>query len=507
MRNWLLYGEPTGTQMMVLIAGAREHTATAIELIGEWDGFFKAYWGLFGAVNIPMNDRIYVALEIFVALGIVGLAAQLYLFIQQRNRSLSFGEVPVSLAISMCATLFALSFIAFLRWTSQTFASQGRLLFPVITIVSVFLASGHTTLTSLLTRRLLARGAIPSGIFLTLATYAIPICLAMLTALAPILNIVPAYALPNRGAVAGEGCPMEQGGGAACFAPATRTEIRFGDSIRWIGFSTQPRYPRLSQPDVLDITLYWQALKPIRQNLSLFIKLYDSANNEVFAMDGTPGGGMLQTTEWQPGWVIADHYQLRVQQPIQTPTALRMDAGFYEFSTRQNLATFDSRGNPTGRQRFEVAGVGVPANPGITSLARTSGIFTANANHPRAISVALESPTRHGNNLTVPLTWLTVAPIDGDFTVFAQLFDDQNLKIGQADGRPVDNTFGTQWWPPGLPVSEVREFSIGSPPPGHYTLHYGLYDAAQPSLPRLAAFTPTGTPAPDNILVYEFDLR
>ncbi len=507
-RNWLLYGEPTGTQMMVQIAGARDHIATAQELLSEWDGFYKAYWGLFGAVNIPMWDWVYLALTGLGGLAVLGLVIDgLACISRLRVRKANLHRSPATtLAVAMCVALLVGSFIAFLRWTSLTFASQGRLLFPVITIISVAFSIGlHTCLNQF--GRLVSGTHAGAFARLTPALACIlAVGMAALAAIAPIAFIRPAYAAPKFGTLAGEGCATTETATITCFVPVSRTEIRFGDAIRWVGFTTQPRYPQLGPGESLDITLYWQALKPLPKNYSLFIKLYDTQDNEVAVLDGTPGGGMWQTSLWRTGEVIADRYRLRLETHAPVPTVLRMDVGFYEFSNKQNLATFDGRGQLTGRQRFEVAALSVPIQSGAT-LSGASAFFAPNTTQPGRTSVAVGKPGQTGAGLVIPMTWLTTAPIPGDYTIFAQLYDEQNNLIGQADGRPVAGFYGTQWWQPGTLIADNRVFSTNYPlKPGRYTLRYGLYDAAQFGLPRVAAFTAGGAPAVDNSLIYEFDL-
>jgi len=129
-RNGLLYGDLTGTTMMARIAGAREALPSWQDLLGEWDGFYKAFWGLFGAVNIPMDLWIYDALEgllILIGLGLLLTAVER---LSRRGWRAAMDEQGwISL---MLFAAFAVALAALARWTSLTLASQGRLLFPVI---------------------------------------------------------------------------------------------------------------------------------------------------------------------------------------------------------------------------------------------------------------------------------------------------------------------------------------------------------------------------------------
>jgi hypothetical protein len=189
-RNQLLYGEFTGTSMMARIAGAREAPPSWLALLGEWDGFYKAFWGLFGAVNIPMDEWIYDALE-----GLLIVDRRRAADNRSQPRWLRRGAaggllwtLRAWIALMLFAA-FGVALAALVRWTSLTLASQGRLLFPVI---GAFAALGGLGLAQV---GRLAPGSSGGG-WAGLGTGTV--ALALLTLLAPFLYIRPAYAPPQR---------------------------------------------------------------------------------------------------------------------------------------------------------------------------------------------------------------------------------------------------------------------------------------------------------------------
>jgi 4-amino-4-deoxy-L-arabinose transferase-like glycosyltransferase len=475
-RNYALYGDATGTQMMAQIAGLRKPVPTWRDLMGEWDGFYKAYWGLFGAVNIAMHPYVYRALEFMLALSLFGLG---HIIWQKRGR--------FSAAWLMGLGIIGVMFVALLRWTSLTPASQGRLLFPAIVFISAFISIGFNAIVPRRLWRWVVGGLCGA--------------LAMLTLFAPIIYIQPVYTLPLR--FANEGAL-----GAVSFV---RTEHYYAAGMRWLGYSIDTDSSRVMPGGTLGLTLYWQATQPITKNYSTSIKLYARDGAEVAALDTYPGGGLLPTRQWRVGEVIADHYWLKLRNNISAPTALQMDVGFYDFDdlTRTPLPTSNSGGAVIGRQRYEIAGVGSGDSRDkvlarVESIAPKSiGAFTFDTTWQKDVAVYLSvvNAEQSSNKLRLITHWVVMRDFNEDYTIFAQLFDANGKLVGQKDGRAVNGQFSTQWWREGDFVIDAREIDLpDSLPSGDYHLLMGLYRISD--VARVNAILPSGEPAKDNALIY-----
>lgn len=472
-RNALLYGDPTGTQMMARIAGAREQIPSLAELLSEWEGFYMAFWGLFGAVNIPMQPLIYDALESVLALAGIGLLLVLI-------RAVSTGGVrallcePRSLIALMAFGAFVITFGALVRWTSITLASQGRLLFPVIAAIAVLMAIGLSEIARLLAR-LKPRAA--QHLSPTVAAGLALAPLAALTLLAPWVYIRPAYALPER--IHEVDLPAE----------LTRTELFFEGGVRWIGFRVNTPKQRVQPGEMLDVTLYWQATQPISRNLSAFVRLFGRDDVELFALDTYPGGGMYPTTLWQPGEVIADQYRLRIERsPTVTailPTTLWLDVGVWDFVSKRFMATFDGAGAPTGRQRYEAASLNVPSaldRPAHQPVAQLEGV--------EVLSARLE---RNEDTLTLVVDWRALQDFTEDYTTFVQVFDAEGRKLEpQADSRALGGGFSPRWWRAGdLILGDRYTLPYPADLPGA-SVRFGLYRADGLRLPVIQSSLASG---------------
>jgi hypothetical protein len=304
----------------------------------------------------------------------------------------------------------------------------------------------------------------------------------------------PAYATPNR-----------QTSETQLPPDMTRTELVYEDKIRWIGFRVNTPRQRVQPGEVLDVTLYWQGLRPMDKNYSAFIKLFGRGDVEWFNLDTFPGGGMFQTTLWKPNEIVEDRYRLRLPNHSQgqLPTALRLDVGFYEGSAllgdQRLLTTLDREGKPTGRQRYEAASLG-------HATAQTQLEKQILSSVEKARVIKIEHQIKN-DVVTFTPTWQATDDFVDDYTVFVQLFDSQNKMIGQGDGRAASNNFSTKWWRKGDVIVDAHTLSLQQPlAPGKYVIHFGLYKPTQ-NFPRMAGFDANGTRAKDDALVYAFEVK
>ncbi len=488
IRNQVLYGEFTGTQMMSIIAGPRDRIPSLFELIGEYEGFARSYIGLFGAVNIPMAELVYALFNALLVCAGAGLA-----LLAWRGRASARGiraalQEPSTLPAAMLTIVILVALAALSRWTSLTMASQGRLIFPTIGAVSTLLAVGILTLVGAVSARAIRFAAIAIGGGL-----------GVLAIASPFAYILPAYAPPPQ--VAGE---------PALPAGMTRTELRYGDSggpaLRWIGFEAQPS--RVKDSDRLSLTLYWQGLRQMDRNYSVAVKLFGpgaiSDTLQAGGIDMTPGRGMLQTKRWAPGEIIVEKVELMIEPgtPLPDLAELALDVSWYDFDVearRQTLLnTYDGAGRETGRQRY--AATGYASGP--PTVAPETRQWLANVRVGDVISA-----TQTGRALRITTTWYVTRDFNEDMTVFMQVADARGQQVAQSDGPPAGGRFPTRWWRAGDVIVDTRDISLPDGlGPGAFTLRFGLY---RPSgdFGRMPAFSAPGSALPDSALVAEVILR
>jgi uncharacterized membrane protein len=93
--------------------------------------------------------------------------------------------------------------------------------------------------------------------------------------------------------------------------------------------------------------------------------------------------------------------------------------------------------------------------------------------------VDLPAQAQAGLELPFTLHWQASAPVDFDYTAFAQLFDAQGNKVAQLDWQPHDRLglLPTTAWQQGQVVTDAQRLSLPPDlPAGDYTLLVGLYN-------------------------------
>jgi len=113
-------------------------------------------------------------------------------------------------------------------------------------------------------------------------------------------------------------------------------DVVFGDQIRLRAFAL--RSPTATSGDVVQLTLYWEALRPLDRRYKVFTHLLDAEDHIVGQRDAEPLAGLRPTTGWKPGEKIADRYGLPVLWGT-PPGNYRLEVGLYDAETGARLPT------------------------------------------------------------------------------------------------------------------------------------------------------------------------
>ena len=436
-RNLVLYGEFTGTQTMLDITGRRPAPSLEQMLGEEFRGLRISYWGLFGWFNVFSPAPFYIVMNLVALTGIAGLMLRLWRIRKQQE------SVVVIFLLALFVTLFTVALVA---WTSQTPATQGRLLFPVSAASSALLALGLTTM------RFPARVSV--------------LALSLVAIALPFISIRPAYALP---AIVDE-LPTR----------ATPFSLQFGD-VELLGYHLDRQ--RLAPGNTLPVTLYWRPLRRSDKNFSFFLRLLNSDDHTLVSRYGNPGSGNLRTSRWEPGLIYEDRWILPLPEDMRGRTPLRVHIGWWKY--------------PDGYAVPATNGIdAVPLDPilleaGAFTDADDSGIQLPHTIEPLDYgdSIRLLAYELEGSN--VSLLWETLARPEPDLHVFLHVLADtapgEPVRVlAQGDDEPA---LPTRYWLPGdrFITRHRMQMSAGADP-GKYTLRVGWYSTSRYG--RLAADCP-----------------
>lgn len=464
-RNLLLYGELLGLDTMVAVIGPRVPPISLFDLLAqEWYGFYLSYWSVFGVFTILASDWAHAFFHALTVAALLGLGVTL----GRRRGRVSF---PVLLLVLFCTLTLA----GVVRWTMQTPASQGRLLFGAIAPLSMGVAAG---LLAFLPQPFPLREG--RGVRASHAALAIGTALAVAAALIPVLDIAPQYAPPP--VVAESDLPPD-------FRPVRAV---LGDGLELVGYTTNdaPRQPGEQQP----VTLYWRALQALPRDDALALVLFGRDNTGVGVIDTWPGRGLLPPTQMQPGVLYADTIPLPIAAEAITPSVLRLRVGLWRAGPENRLPIRLPDGAQTDTLTLQVGRLSTANHPPPAPAVADGSTFES------GVELVGYTARVAGNELALTLNWRTRERVPADYTLFVHLIDSAGVQVAQADGPPLNGDWPTSAWLPDEAFGEARRLTWpANATPGCCSVRLGWYDAATGS--RLAAFQPGGEPWPDNAVV------
>lgn len=472
-RNVQLYGDWLGWNAFLAVLGQRAHPASLAQLWDERWGFLMSYWGLFGGVNVPMDDWIYVAFNAILAVSVAGFVVYLgrtvYRFYREQATGAG-GKGPLAFllvftshhfALVLCLLLSAAVIYGVIQWATVTWSSQGRLVFTAISALNVLLALG---LAGWLPRRWAQRLLALVGIFFF-----------MVAAAAPFVWIQPAYT------------PVYAGSSAALAHPV---DLDFGSQIRLVSYEVDKS--ELFAGESVEVRLLWQAQQPMTRTWSVFVHLHDPVLDAPIAQrDMYPGQGLAATPLLQPGDRLLDRYVIQVPPAVIAPAELQLNVGLYDYATGERLRLTD------GRDAASLTTLVLQSRPGSVPNA-------LHVNFEDAITlVGFEMSSRRalpGELITMTLYWQAEQPLARDYQFFVQVLGAENRRWAAADITPAP---GTREWSVGAQQSISFPLAFDAETPvGVYPVIAGIYwQEADGSWQRLQTVTAEGRLTDDFVVL------
>ncbi len=439
--NLLLYGDLSSLNVHLEIMGTRHELPTGLAAaIREFNGFRYSFWGLFGWFNVLAPDPFYWIMDGLTILGLIGLVVY---------GVRSFRRLPgwTQQALVMLIVWLGLVTIGILRWTTMTPASQGRLLYPSLGGLALFLVIGWAELLPLRVCR-------PIGV----AALVIWIVSAVLC---PLLVIKPAYALPERVNSLDE-----------LAFEASELHVRFEACCEVVGY-VSPNRP-VQPGDIVPLTFVWRATEALDQNYTLFVHATTVDGQIMGQLDTYHGGGMYPTSQWRMGEIIVDTVYVPISWTATGPALLRFNVGLSKTPSFERLDTFAADG-----QQIDVVLVGEAALvPSQWPVPRTDPqIDAVFGEQIQLTGIEFPEATVHaGEVVTVTLQWTSLTTITEDYTGFVHLANAAGTDVTQDDHPPMAGYYPTRLWSPGAVLSDTYRLELpGDLKEGPYQLWAGLY--------------------------------
>ncbi len=320
-RNWTLYGDPLGTPVVL---GTIDRRTTPLDLLWLARGWFLSFWGKFGgAGHIALPWPLYALWGVIAAGAVAGavkvagyrlkVARRLESRLQPGGFVKAQGGKPAEASTPNLAAvrwtvlagaplLVMLSMVSYSQVALGT--DQGRLLFPALAPIGLFVAAGLAAWLPAGRTRWLAPAL--AGVMLLAALLALQLGIRQPFAppIAPAAEV--ASARPVQDAVG----PLELV--AAAWSPDTGVES--------------------------PLTFYWRVRQPVAVDLRVSFRVYGSDGAVLWEWKRSPGAGRYSTDRWQPGQVVRDLYRI----PPEALAALsRADVTVYAFPDETPLGRAD----------------------------------------------------------------------------------------------------------------------------------------------------------------------
>jgi 4-amino-4-deoxy-L-arabinose transferase-like glycosyltransferase len=460
-RNFQLYGDPTGLNHFLDIVGRRAIPANAAQLWSERHSFTQAFWGFFGGVNVPMPDMVYLIFNVIGGIGLIG--AVIYV-----ARCILGGQHAISLPMIVTIIWPVISFVSYLRWTAETPASQGRLMFGALACIALWIVVG---LTWWLPRRLR-----PAAIT-AVAGYFVVVAFT-----APIFVIAPAYQLP----------PQITAG-----TPVQSFQIRGTESSLINLYKAEILNANVQPEQYVQLNVGWEMEGRTDRDWSLFAHLITPDNVIIAQRDIYPGGGRLATSDLPEGRAWDNPIAIWIPFTAYAPMTLDVQIGWNDRLTGERLIT------PDGQDRYSIGQIQLIPRESEHNLPNPIRVNFGNLIELVGYEITDLSPAA-GETTELTLYWRGLEKIPDDYKVFANIIDPVTLtKYASSDGMPVNWNAPTSTWQPREIIEDRRELAVRADTPtvpGIYELELGLYrEAPDGTFPRLRIITPDGGQADDFI--------
>ncbi len=474
-RNFQLYGDPTGLNMFLDVVGRRAVPANAAQIWSERSSFTQAFWGFFGGMNVALPDTIYLIFNLIGGLGLLSALAYVIVVLVRPQRMNKSWRIEHWLAASVTVFWPVVSFISYLRWTAETPASQGRLMFGALSCIILWLTVGLIWWLPQRIRPLLIGG-----------TTAYFLIIAIIT---PFVFIAPAYAKPEALA----DIPADIDNSSVFTPPITfqsREENQAGRvNLLYAYTTTEQVYPE----DYAEITLGWQVKEAFAQNWSVFVHLVTPDGVIISQRDIYPGGGTLATTDLPADYIWQDTIAVWVPATAYAPQQLDIQVGWYNLQTGERLM-IDADNETQSVANIEL----LPREDNPSNVPNPIRVNFGNQIELVGYELTDLSPEA-GDSIELTLYWRALQKMNIDYKVFTSIIDPPTLtKYAAADGMPVNWQAPTSSWEVGTIIEDTHTLTIDpNALPGIYEVELGLYKETDGQ--RLRVFTPDGGQA-DNFI-------
>jgi len=249
-------------------------------------------------------------------------------------------------------------------------------------------------------------------------------------------------------------------------------QVKLGNQIRFLGYNLPAA--ELMPGDILQLTLFWQAVGPIEKRYKVFTHVLDGAGHLVGQRDAEPGGGARITTVWKEEELVADNYGLPIL-PATPPGECTIEIGMYSLDDGARLpvspvGTNGEAGQATGDRILlqTVRVLPAAAPPPLSVLAITErrdarfGEITLLGYNLTKLGLEHEpdAPIHPGDILHLTLFWQASQKPVADIALQLQLRDEKGAVRLELQTTPTEGLYPVSDWREGEIVRDQHNWAL-----------------------------------------------
>lgn len=127
------------------------------------------------------------------------------------------------------------------------------------------------------------------------------------------------------------------------FESRTSHYVNLANQVAFLGHTTACCTPE-SDSECVRVTLYWQYLRKMSADYTVFVHLVDEDNRILAQADGQPLNGLYPTSIWDEDEVVRDDRVLLLPSDLQ-PSRFRLEIGMYALASGKRLPRMDGLGD------------------------------------------------------------------------------------------------------------------------------------------------------------------
>jgi len=243
-------------------------------------------------------------------------------------------------------------------------------------------------------------------------------------------------------------------------------DVEFGHQIRLLGYNLP--IETVTPGDILQLTLFWQAITPMKQRYKVFTHVLDPYGHLVGQRDAEPGGGAKITTLWAAGEQITDNYGLLIL-PGTPPGKYLLEVGLYGADDGLRLSVVNSKreaGDSVVLQTVQVLPATASPPLSVLGLTRENDVLFQSL-RLRGYTLAKlgaehdpAAPLHPGDILHLTLFWEATGQVTDDATITLRFIDSTGRVRLERTTQPTEGMYRASQWLAGQLVRDQHNIPL-----------------------------------------------